>query len=189
MMFEQPLNIPAYDEKESLDAQIKQQLMMKLSQNKMSWDDFDDAPDWATCVVLNKVTNTFAWSDSSMYVPILRNPPQAIHKIDDFEIIAKRPADPAPDVTVTRVNDDRLQQCFTLVTNDNVNHPDHYTRGGIECIDAITAATVGKTGIEAICVANIIKYLWRYELKNGVEDIKKARWYLNKLLEVKIDER
>ncbi|APU92780.1 DUF3310 domain-containing protein [Salmonella enterica subsp. enterica serovar Anatum] len=70
-----------------------------------------------------------------------------------------------------------------------MNHPDHYTQGGVECINAIAAATVGKSGIEEACVANIIKYLWRYELKNGVEDIKKARWYLDKLLEVKIDER
>ncbi|EIX3645000.1 DUF3310 domain-containing protein [Salmonella enterica subsp. enterica serovar Montevideo] len=65
---------------------------------------------------------------------------------------------------------------------DNVNHPDHYTQGGVECIDAITAATANKTGIEAVCVANVIKYLWRYELKNGEEDVKKAQWYLNRLV-------
>ncbi|CAI1022252.1 DUF3310 domain-containing protein [Serratia ficaria] len=65
---------------------------------------------------------------------------------------------------------------------DNVNHPSHYTQAGIECIDAIAAATSGKTGIEAVCVANVIKYLWRYELKNGVEDVKKARWYIDRLI-------
>lgn len=65
---------------------------------------------------------------------------------------------------------------------DKVNHPEHYTQAGIECIDAITAATVNKTGIEAVCVANAIKYLWRYELKNGLEDVKKAQWYLNRLI-------
>lgn len=68
------------------------------------------------------------------------------------------------------------------VTNDMVNHPSHYTQGGVECIDAITAATVGKTGIEAVCVANVVKYLWRYEEKNGLEDVKKARWYLERLI-------
>lgn len=83
---------------------------MKLSQNMKKWEDFDDAPDWATYVVLNNVTNTFAWSDGSMYAPILRNPPQAIHNSDDFKIVAKRPAGPAPDVTVTSVNDDRLTE-------------------------------------------------------------------------------
>lgn len=70
------------------------------------------------------------------------------------------------------------------MTKDNVNQPNHYTQAGIECIDAITAAVSGKSGIEAVCVANVIKYLWRYELKNGVEDVKKAQWYLNRLVAV-----
>lgn len=67
--------------------------------------------------------------------------------------------------------------------SDNVNHPQHYTQGGIECIDALKAATVGKTGIEAVCVANVIKYLWRYEEKNGIEDVNKAQWYINRLIQ------
>lgn len=65
---------------------------------------------------------------------------------------------------------------------DNVNHPSHYTQGKVECIDALESATIGKSGIEAVCVANVIKYLWRYEEKNGVEDVKKAKFYLNRLL-------
>lgn len=68
------------------------------------------------------------------------------------------------------------------MTKDNVNSPSHYTQAGIECIDVITAAVSGKSGIEAVCVANVIKYVWRYELKNGVEDVKKAQWYLNRLV-------
>ena len=62
--------------------------------------------------------------------------------------------------------------------NDNVNHPNHYVKGEIECIDCIKSAIVGKVGIEAFCVGNAIKYLFRYEEKNGIEDVKKARWYL-----------
>ena len=65
---------------------------------------------------------------------------------------------------------------------DMVNHPVHYNQGGIECIDALKAATVSKTGIEAVCTANAIKYLWRYEEKNGIEDVKKARWYIDRLI-------
>lgn len=65
---------------------------------------------------------------------------------------------------------------------DNVNHPSHYTQGRVECLDALESATIGKSGIEAVCVANVIKYLWRYEEKNGVEDVKKAQFYLNRLL-------
>lgn len=65
---------------------------------------------------------------------------------------------------------------------DMVSHPPHYNQGGIECIDAIKAATVNKRGIEAVCVANVIKYIWRYEAKNGLEDVKKAAWYVNRLI-------
>ena len=65
---------------------------------------------------------------------------------------------------------------------DMVNHPSHYTQGCIECIDCIKSATVGKVGIEAFCVGNAIKYLFRYEEKNGIEDFKKARWYIDRLI-------
>lgn len=71
--------------------------------------------------------------------------------------------------------------------NDPVNHPPHYTQGGMECIEAIKAATVGLEGIEAVCTGNAIKYLWRWKQKNGTEDLKKAIWYINKLIEEKED--
>ena len=67
--------------------------------------------------------------------------------------------------------------------SDPVNHPAHYCQGNIECIDAIAAATKNLRGIEAVCVANIIKYSWRYKEKNGVEDLQKARFYLNHLID------
>ena len=65
---------------------------------------------------------------------------------------------------------------------DVINHPSHYTKGRIECIDAIDSATTGKSGIEAVCVANVIRCLWRYEEKGGLESVRKAQWYLNKLI-------
>lgn len=65
---------------------------------------------------------------------------------------------------------------------DMVNHPPHYTRGGIECIDALEAATTGLTGIEAVCTANAIKYLWRWKFKGGKQDLEKARWYINRMI-------
>ena len=71
--------------------------------------------------------------------------------------------------------------------SDNVNHPSHYTQGGIECIEAIKAATVGLEGIEAVCTGNAIKYIWRWKQKNGAEDLRKAIWYINKLIEEKED--
>jgi hypothetical protein len=66
--------------------------------------------------------------------------------------------------------------------SDPVNHPKHYTKGDVECIDALAAATIDLTGMEAVCTANAIKYLWRWKHKNGVEDLNKARFYIDKLI-------
>ena len=57
---------------------------------------------------------------------------------------------------------------------DNIN-PDHYKQRDIECIDVVEDMPYLE--------GNIIKYVWRYEGKNGVEDLEKARWYLNRLIE------
>ena len=64
---------------------------------------------------------------------------------------------------------------------DMVNNPPHYNKSGIETIDAIKAMT--DTGYEYYLQGNIMKYLWRYRYKNGVEDLKKAQWYLNELID------
>lgn len=68
-------------------------------------------------------------------------------------------------------------------TPSMVDNPPHYNQSGIECIDAIAAAT--DDGYEYYLQGNIIKYLWRYRYKNGTEDLKKAKWYLEKLIEVR----
>jgi len=65
---------------------------------------------------------------------------------------------------------------------DTVNHPSHYTQGKIECIEAIAEATKQLQGIEAVATANVIKYVWRWKSKNGIEDLQKAQWYLNHLI-------
>ena len=82
------------------------------------------------------------------------------------------------------IEDENLEK----IDKEVVNHPVHYTSGKVECIDAIESATSNLTGLEAVCTANVIKYVWRWKLKNGVEDLEKASWYLNKLIkEVKGD--
>lgn len=65
--------------------------------------------------------------------------------------------------------------------NDNINHPSHYTQGGIETVDYIKAKLT-KEQFEGYCIGNVIKYISRYRHKNGVEDLKKARWYLEKAI-------
>ena len=66
---------------------------------------------------------------------------------------------------------------------DPVNHPEHYTAGSIECVDAIRAALTPEQ-FAGYCKGNIFKYLWRSDLKGTkIQDCKKAHWYLQKLLE------
>ena len=65
----------------------------------------------------------------------------------------------------------------------NVNHPVRYTKGKVECIDALEAAVAGKPPDEAISVANVIKYLWRYEEKEPVRSLESAEWYLRHLIQ------
>ena len=64
-----------------------------------------------------------------------------------------------------------------------VDHPDHYNKGGIECIDALAAAVEGLVGMESFCTANAIKYLWRWKYKGGIQDLEKAKWYIDLLIE------
>jgi hypothetical protein len=65
---------------------------------------------------------------------------------------------------------------------DAVNHPAHYTNGGIETIDYMKAK-MGREKFFGYLQGNIIKYISRYENKNGLEDLRKAHWYLTKLIE------
>ena len=65
---------------------------------------------------------------------------------------------------------------------DMVNHPPHYqSDNGIECIDAIRAQMT-EDQFAAYCQGNIVKYLWRWRQKAGVESLKKARWYLDRMI-------
>lgn len=76
---------------------------------------------------------------------------------------------------------DTVEENSEDVNPDPVNRPAHYTSGGIECIDAMQAA-FGVEAVKDFCLCNAFKYLWRHRQKNGVEDLKKARWYLNRLI-------
>lgn len=71
--------------------------------------------------------------------------------------------------------------------NTIVNHPEHYNQGDIECIDAMISA-FGKETVACFCIVNAFKYNWRSHSKNGIEDIDKAIWYLNKYKELTNDE-
>jgi hypothetical protein len=84
------------------------------------------------------------------------------------DIIAYRLAEPAADVP-------------PVPPHDMVNHPPHYTAGGIECIEAIRAALTPDE-FRGHCKANAMKYIWRERYKGGDESIRKAIWYLQEML-------
>ena len=67
---------------------------------------------------------------------------------------------------------------------DKVNHLTHYTSTKIETIDIIQDKLTAEA-FEGFCIGNVLKYLTRYRQKNGLEDLQKARWYLDKIIRVK----
>lgn len=124
------------------------------------------------------------------------NPEEVAHLLD-FEVIDDTPniaeavekhsEDAKPKrrtLGVSNPTDDMteyVEKYLEAVKPDPVNRPAHYTSGGIECIDAMQAA-FGADAVKDFCLCNAFKYLWRHRNKNGVEDLKKARWYLNRLI-------
>ena len=68
------------------------------------------------------------------------------------------------------------------VQEDTVNRPSHYATGGVECIDAIQAALTAEE-FRGYLKGNILKYVWRENLKGGIESMRKAQWYLSKYID------
>lgn len=65
----------------------------------------------------------------------------------------------------------------------DVHHPEHYiSETGLEAIDVIRAFTFDLVGVEAVATGNILKYTCRWKKKNGIKDLKKAKWYLDYLI-------
>ena len=67
--------------------------------------------------------------------------------------------------------------------NNNVDRPGHYVTEGLECIE-VMRQVFGDEAVEAFCLLNAFKYIWRSNRKNGVEDIQKANWYTAKYAEL-----
>ena len=71
-----------------------------------------------------------------------------------------------------------------VIETDNVNHPAHYTSGcGFECFEMLQMVLTDEE-LCGFCMGNAIKYIWRYQDKGGMEDIRKARWYLEKMMDI-----
>jgi hypothetical protein len=83
----------------------------------------------------------------------------------------------------TETTDVKQEESMANQEQDLINNPNHYTTGGIETIDFIQAK-LSKEAFRGFLLGNIVKYSSRHEHKGGIEDIKKAQWYINKLVEV-----
>ena len=94
---------------------------------------------------------------------------------------------PCNDCTHNLGNVEHFNPLNSGTTPEEINHPDRYASGKFECID-VMIDVFGTDAVKHFCILNAFKYIWRAEKKNGVEDIKKAVWYLNKFIELGGDE-
>lgn len=168
---------------------------------KGSEADFREAPEWATVVIKSPGTERLSFEEDVRtvrgnrwkYVSDKETLEYANCSGNRFKnIIAERRK---VDDLQSRVNDANLQQFVKVETRapskeesdaynkrfDTVQRPAHYNQSGIECIDAI-AASMTPVEFQAYLKGNVQKYLWRYQHKNGVEDCRKAQWYLDRLV-------
>ena len=83
----------------------------------------------------------------------------------------------------TEEEQEKVLELCNGIENDNVNHPSHYETGKYQCID-VMEETQGKEAVKDFCICNAFKYIYRHRKKNGLEDVKKAVWYLNKYIEL-----
>lgn len=130
----------------------------------------------------------WAYEDADMGRVRLNAKLMGYEVIDDTPTIAETAAKRSEDANPMDEIAKYAEKYIEAKKHDNVNRPAHYTSGGIECIDAMQAA-FGVEAVKDFCLCNCFKYLWRHRNKNGVEDLKKARWYLNRLItEMEVEE-
>ncbi len=106
----------------------------------------------------------------------------------DIEDALSKTAEPkdTQDVETEKAPETTATGCSQEEREDLVNHPAHYQMaGGLEVIDFIEAAVANMSGPEAYTAGNVLKYVCRYRKKGGVESLKKARWYLDRLIKLK----
>lgn len=83
-------------------------------------------------------------------------------------------------------NPSKCEAAYNILMSDEdiVNHPNHYTHGGMECIDEMIMV-FGKQTVMHFCLCNAWKYRYRAVYKNGEEDMKKSHWYMAKYKELR----
>lgn len=86
-----------------------------------------------------------------------------------------------------KIMNESIRQELVKQGIDIVNHPAHYESGKFECIE-VMQEVMGVEAVKNFCICNVFKYVYRHKNKNGLEDIKKAKWYIDKFLELSEEE-
>jgi hypothetical protein len=124
------------------------------------------------------ILTDFGISEFPSTIERLPPPPKTID-----EIMSKPTNVEIKEIEVIPINQKTVNEINRTVNyNDNVNSPPHYNVGDIECIDAIKSSMT-QSAFLGYCKGNVQKYMWRYEHKGGIESLKKAQWYLNKMID------
>ena len=151
------------DTEEKKKIEHEEEKMTIEEKAKMIEKHCDSMPSCSACPIGSKDGSFVCFSD-------WEDNPNDIEK--NYEIIFGKTSD---------TKDEKVEK----KSEDMVNHPSHYMHGGVECIDAITSALSSyEDSVDSWLVGQVIKYLWRAPLKGKYEeDIKKAQFYLNRLVE------
>ena len=82
---------------------------------------------------------------------------------------------------VNKINKELKKNKKQAKEGDDISSPFHYNSGNIECIDAIKAVS-SREEFEGYLRANVLKYIWRFRYKDNIKDLRKAKWYLDRLI-------
>jgi hypothetical protein len=121
-------------------------------------------------------------------------PEQEPEEGEDMKWFADIPKEEAPEKVKVKIQPEKKEEDGPYILpnaivklmpmpkeEDNINHPAHYTQGTVECIDAIESSMTPEE-FRGYLKGCLMKYIWRYQHKGGMEDLKKARWYLDRLI-------
>lgn len=154
---------------------------------------WEDAPEWAQWLAQDLSGNWYwyqikphkemsTWDTFAAMTHRHTDSPMAVVLGNWEDTLQERPSDPMDTHPDSELDADQYS-----VGADTVDHPSHYTSGSIECIDAIQAQMTPEQ-FAGYLRGNVAKYVWRYEHKGGAESLRKARWYLDRLIAVMEDE-
>ena len=162
------------DEEEKMTIEENAKIVMAIEEKAKKIEEYCDSNNYCSnCAIRNECTCDFIENVCERAKNVNNNSLSNIYDIEkNYEIIFGK---------TSETKDGKAES----KSEDMVNHPSHYTHGGVECIDAITSALSSyEDSVDSWLVGQVIKYLWRAPLKGKYEeDIKKAQFYLNRLVE------